>query len=284
MAVNEVQLREEQIRRLISLYRASYRKIISEIGNATTFGRINRVALLQRITGILTDLGDDVNRWAAEEIPLYYQDGLKDALKDLRKFKVDLRSIENFNVIHQDAIAALVDEVQTGFSESLRGIGRNARVLINEAIRMEINTIIAQGFITDADRRLIKAAVKERLRQQGLSALIDKAGRRWTFDRYTEMLVRTKAVEARNTGVGNRLAEFGFDLVQVSDHNSDHDECAVWEGKILSYSGRTPGYPTYNQALDAGLFHPNCKHAINVINLELASKTKAYTNPLDTSP
>jgi hypothetical protein len=92
------------------------------------------------------------------------------------------------------------------------------------------------------------------------------------------MLFRTKAVEARNRGLANRMVEFNYDLVQVSNHNSTHEECRVWESRILSVSGATKGYPTVAKAEAAGLFHPNCKHAINVLIPSLARQTEAY-NP-----
>lgn len=37
--------------------------------------------------------------------------------------------------------------------------------------------------------------------------------------------------------------------------------CAPWNGKVLSLTGQTPGYPTLEEAEGAGLFHPNCRHA-----------------------
>lgn len=32
------------------------------------------------------------------------------------------------------------------------------------------------------------------------------------------------------------------------------------DGKVLSLTGETPGYPTMDEAKAAGLFHPNCRH------------------------
>ena len=279
MAYGPVDLREAEIKRLIATYRAAYRQVIKEILTATTFGKIQRLSVMRNIKAILEELGSDVDKWVKQEIPQYYRDGADGAIRELRRQDIDPTKQVYFSQIHKEAIAALVEEITLGFTESIRGVARNASMLLNDAFQMEINQLIAQGFITGEDRRIIAGYIKERLRQQGLNVLIDKSGRKWTFDRYTEMLIRTKAVEARNMGLGNRIAENGFDLVEVSNHNSDHEACAVWEGKILSFTGRTPGYPTYNSALAAGLFHPNCQHSINVINKELAGRTKAYDNP-----
>ena len=96
--------------------------------------------------------------------------------------------------------------------------------------------------------------------------------------RYSEMLIRTKAVEARSTGMMNRIVENDYDLVQVSSHGAT-DVCGKWEGEILSVTGNTPGYKTVQMATDDGLFHPNCRHAMNVIVSNLAAETKAYLSP-----
>jgi hypothetical protein len=88
-------------------------------------------------------------------------------------------------------------------------------------------------------------------------------------------------VEARNRGLLNRVLENGFDLVQVSSHLTSCNQCAPWEGQILSMTGETAGYPTVAEAEAGGLFHPNCRHAINTINPSLANKTKSYSGEKD---
>ena len=128
----------------------------------------------------------------------------------------------------------------------------------------------------------VKKEIKGQLLEQGMAALVDRGGHSWSLDRYAEMLYRTKAVEARNRGIANRLVENGYDLVQVSSNGDACDACAEWEGKILSSTGATKGYPTVMEAEAAGLFHPNCKHAINVLVPSLARKTSAYDPETET--
>ena len=122
----------------------------------------------------------------------------------------------------------------------------------------------------------MKTYVKGVLEDAGLSSLIDKGGKEWTLDRYTEMLIRTKTVEARNAGLSNRILENDGDLVEVSSHGSECELCGPWEGQILSLTGKTPGYPTVDEATADGLFHPNCRHAINAIDLSISSKTRSF--------
>ena len=68
-------------------------------------------------------------------------------------------------------------------------------------------------------------------------------------------------MEAHLQGTANRLVEQGHDLVKVSTHRGACEKCVPWQGKVLSITGKTSGYPTLEEAKAAGLFHPNCRHA-----------------------
>lgn len=284
-----VKIREGSINELINLYEQTYLKMVKEIVDETDAGKIRKARVMARINLELEALGVQVDKWARREIPQYYLDGANVAVQDLRALGVDISKSKNFAVINTEAIKALTDEVALAFGQSITAVSRNARGLLNEAIKQQINFQIAQGKLTGEARKAISANIKQVLEQNGISSLTDKAGRNWTFDRYAAMLARTKAVESRNQGLTNRMLGSGYDLVQVSNHNTDHQACKVWEGKILSLTGQTPtgtilpgGFKvagTLEEAKMAGLFHPNCKHAVNVLVPRLAAKTEAYDNP-----
>lgn len=273
-----VKVREGRIVDLIKLYKLSYAKLASEIVTATEAGKIHRIRVMVRINRELESLGVDVEKWVRSEIPQYYRDGMNQALQQMRAAGMDVRSTKQMATINREAMKVFTDEVSLAFADGITGISRNANRVLTDTLRQQINMRIAMGRLEGAALRTIVAGVKDELRRQGLSALTDRAGRRWTFDRYAEMLARTKAVEARNQGLANMMLQNGYDLVEVSNHRSEHKACAFWEGKILSLTGQTKGYPTYEEARKAGIFHPNCKHSINVIT-DLSLRTKAYDNP-----
>jgi hypothetical protein len=277
----EIKIRQGQIDALINLYQETYKKIIQEILTATDAGKISKARVMARINLELEALGRDMDAWAKREIPQYYLDGANVAVQDLRALGVDITKGKNFAVINKEAIVALTDDVALAFGQSMTAISRNARSVLSDALKQQLNFTIAQGKLEGDARKTISDAVKQRLSENGLSALTDARGRAWSFEDYARMLVRTKAVEARNQGLTNRMLTSGYDLVQVTDHSSDHQACADWEGEILSLTGQTPGYDTVDDATAAGLFHPNCEHAINVIVPELANKTEAYDNPFN---
>jgi len=285
-----VKLREPGIQALIDLYFRVYTKITKEIITASAAGQIQRARLMVRINYELEQLGVDVDKWIKTEIPKYYNDGAAIALQDLRKLGVDL-STASSAPINVRAIAALVDETRYAAFQAITGISKNVSNIISQTQRQQLTMTIAEGKLTAETRKMISKALVQQIEDTGIGSLIDRSGREWSFDRYSNMLVRTKAVEARNEGLVNRMVQYGYDLVQISNHGTEHPACRKWEGKILSITDNTPtgtklpgGYTvagTLAQAKSEGLFHPHCKHAANVINPDLARKTKAYDNPFN---
>lgn len=97
---------------------------------------------------------------------------------------------------------------------------------------------------------------------------VDAAGREWDAAAYFQMSVRTNTMRVYNDCLVDDIARAtGSDLVRVSTGGSDpHCACAAWEGAILSVSGRTKGFPTYEQARRGGCFHPNCVHTLEPVD------------------
>lgn len=92
----------------------------------------------------------------------------------------------------------------------------------------------------------------------------DKKVRYYNPDQWSETIARTRSRALQEKGLHNEMAEAGFDLVIVSIGGSG-DMCKHWEGKILSISGKTPGYQTVAEAQRIHLFHPNCVHSTSPV-------------------
>jgi hypothetical protein len=275
----EVKLRDVRIQALIDTYHQTYKDIVTTITDATEAGKINKARTLATIKVQLQELGDNVDTWVQKEIPQYYLDGANIAIQDLKKMGVAVSGPKGMAPINKEAIGYLVDDTRNSFALALTTMNRSASNLLSSAVKQQLTMIMAEGTLSGAARKTIADSIVKQLEESGISALIDSGGKSWEFDTYAEMLVRTKAVEARNSGLKDKMAQNGYDLVQVSDHGSDHPACADWEGEILSITGNTPNYATTDEAEADGLMHPNCQHAYNVIEPDLAAETEAYDNP-----
>ena len=65
------------------------------------------------------------------------------------------------------------------------------------------------------------------------------------------------------------LVKNGDDLVRVSIVDGETcDVCAEWDGRILSISGTDTRFPSYEDAAEAGMFHPNCRCRLERVDPE----------------
>jgi hypothetical protein len=272
----EVNVNQKDIDVLTRTFKQAYKDIVGTINGSTSFSVSNRKSILAQIEAILESLGVDVQDFVEREMTNQYKSGAGDAVKQLNNVDAELPIKTGFSQVHKDAIDFLVNETTQSMFEAISGVKRSANVLLGRTARELITQKMATGITAGSELNNVKRILKGILAEQGLDSVTDKSGRGWSLDRYSEMLFRTKAVQARNYGFANRLVENGYDLVQVSSHFSSCPLCEPWQGKILSVTGKTKGYPTLAQAESDGLFHPNCRHAINAITPSLANKTRAY--------
>ncbi|CEP67871.1 Bacteriophage A118, Gp4, minor capsid [Moorella glycerini] len=252
-----VRFSEDEVARLVQLYTEAEREILNEINRALLRGNKTEYlqAMLANVQAILEDLRNGSRTWCEEAIPRIYVEGAKFAEEQLKAQREKI--IVGFGVIHQQAAQVLAEAAYNRLEGVVQTIGRKSediyRVLALENIR---GSVI--GYKTWEQ---VAKSYREQLAERGVTGFEDAAGRNWNMRSYTEMVARTTTMEAHLQGTANRLLEHGHDLVKVSTHSGACNKCSPWQGKILSLTGRTRGFPTLQEAKQAGLFHPNCRHA-----------------------
>lgn len=115
---------------------------------------------------------------------------------------------------------------------------------------------------------------------RGVAGCVDKAGRNWNLGNRAQMATRTAVIRSAQKGRAVKYEAAGEDLVVVSDHWQECELCEPWEGRGLSLTGNTTGYPTLDEAQAEGLFNPNCRHTTNLWVLGL-SKIPERQGPKD---
>jgi hypothetical protein len=162
-----------------------------------------------------------------------------------------------FGAIHQQAAQLLAENAFQRFEDVSQVIGRQVNDIYRElALENARGTVAGYDTWKQTARRF-----REQLAERGVTGFKDRAGKMWNMRTYCEMHARTVCMEAHLQGTANRLVEQGHDLVKVSTHRGACELCRPFEGKILSITGKTKGYPTLEEAKAAGLFHVNCRHA-----------------------
>lgn len=107
-----------------------------------------------------------------------------------------------------------------------------------------------------------KQKALDAMAQEDITVFIDRAGRRWSLDTYAEMGIRTGINHSSIAGFDASMEHRGIDLVFCSSHFGSCPKCAPWQGRVLSRSGENSNFPAVTEAINAGLFHPNCMHVL----------------------
>ncbi len=273
-----VRFSDAEVERLTKFYAEAEREILDRLNRALLRGNKTEylAQMKKNVEAILADLRTGSRTWTEEAIPRVYVKGATTADMMIKARGAQGQSvIGGFGAIHQQAAQVLAENTYQSFNNIAERIGRRTqdiyRTLALENIR---GSVIGYDTWQQTARNF-----RENLAKKGVTGFQDAKGRNWNMRTYAEMVARTSTMEAHLQGTANRLLEYGQDLVRVSKHRGACELCKPWEGKILSLTGKTPGYPTLQEAKEAGLFHPNCRHAYS-LHIDLDKEIEELENEL----
>jgi hypothetical protein len=251
------QFSDAEIERLVKFYEQAEREILDRINRALLRGNQTEylAAMKKNVEAILQQLREGSRTWCTEAIPRVYSQGLYSADAMLKDAGAIVKA--GFGAIHQQAAQVLAENAFQRFEDVAQVIGRQVNDIYRElALENVRGTVVGYDTWKQTARRF-----REQLAERGVTGFKDRSGKMWNMRTYTEMVARTTTAEAHLQGTANRLVEQGHDLIKVSTHRGACELCQPWQGKILSITGKTEGYPTLEEAKAAGLFHPRCRHA-----------------------
>ena len=200
-----------------------------------------------------------------------------------------IKEIKNKNISKAtfvEKVDSKIDSLQQDLSAITESIKANSEKIIKELKSSPTaNTL--------KEQKKISAEIAADLQEKGITFFTDKIGRKTPIEKYVRMRVFTDSVTIQRTSYFVRAIQYGVDLVRIV-HLNIHptcELCAPFEGKILSINGDEVGYMTIEQAQNYGLFHPNCDHipeelelapvdngGEGVINLNKANEKRAEYN------
>ena len=180
----------------------------------------------------------------------------------------DLSGLEiRYSASRAEAVCQIVTPAQ---GDSLAAVltDRMAQSLVN-ALRSATVAALRDNALAGGPLRELGRDILDRWQAAAAEKPVftDSSGRTWDTARYIQMNARTNSMRVYNDCLADALARSGSDLVRVSrGGNPTCDGCFPWEGAILSLSGKTDGFPTYEQARASGCFHPNCTHTLDYVD------------------
>lgn len=214
------------------------------------------------------DIPKDVKKILKEE----YKQGYKREKKLFEDTKEgnNVKVNSSFFKSNPYVINALIDEVNGNLIDAKNSIFKMVNAKYRQTI-FKANFFLAHGVNTLDEA--IDMAVDE-FEKMGLNCIEYKDGKRVKVENYAKMAIRTASQRAMLKGKGDFRKERGHALVIVTKHNTACKLCQKWENKVLIddvYSGGKPDgkYKLLSEAMDAGLFHPNCRHGLPTYYPEL---------------
>lgn len=81
-----------------------------------------------------------------------------------------------------------------------------------------------------------------------------------TFASYNAMVENFNLTRSALNRTIEQVGGLGNDLLYVVPHLYSCPLCIPYQGKVLSMTGKTKGYPSLEEAENNGLLHPNCSH------------------------
>lgn len=169
-----------------------------------------------------------------------------------------IKEIKNKNITKNtflEKVDSRIDSLQQDLTAITESIKSNSEKIIKELK----SSPTANGL---KEQKKISSEIAADLQKKGITFFTDKIGRKTPIEKYVRMRVFTDSVTIQRTSYFVRAIQYGVDLVRIV-HLNIHptcELCAPFEGKILSINGDESGYMTIEQAQNYGLFHPNCDH------------------------
>ena len=148
----------------------------------------------------------------------------------------------------------------------------NMEAHVIDALRAATVSAMRENAVAGGTRRELARTLEEKwlgaAKDGETYQFVDAGGSVWDTKTYVAMNVRTNAMRVYNDSLVDTIArKTGSDLVRVSTGGDpDCRLCFPWEGRILSITGQTKGFPTYDEAREAGCFHPNCVHTLEAVD------------------
>lgn len=275
---------EAELKKLVSLFLKAETDIINTIGRLRSAGNAYyaQVAVLERVQAILRQLENDAWTYSRKAIEKMFYVRVPEARRiEGETTKKHLRGYLNAAELTTEQYA-IIDQLVANLMGEITDATLTAYATVESALigRVEPDVYRRVGLEQVALRQATGQGVYrqlpqfvEALRREGVTAFVDKAGRRWSLHTYGSMVSRTTSRQAEVLSV--LTADPEQDLYRISVNGTTCGICAPYEGRVYSKSGTNPDYPPLAAAFGKQdpdgpdtlantwlNLHPNCQHSL----------------------
>jgi hypothetical protein len=280
MARREPFPHDDLVEEMARTFRDVQRTLAAQIQSAIAQGRLEFAAERRMqyaaVLATLDRLGAQTDQQAAKVVSDAFKEGAgKTGAQISQQAGFAVSVPYSFTGVQQDAIEALQREVVDSLGISRRVVGRSVDDLYAKAgRRATVRALLgADGSPQIAARRLKADLLREpyvkRLIEKGGTGFVDRAGKKWSLQSYSEMVVRTTTRKAVVEGQIAKMASLGVNLARISSHASSCPICVPFQGRLVSLDGAISDYNGEAVAdlssVGAPPYHPNCRHTLQPV-------------------
>ena len=258
---------------LRALFLRTERRIIDEITRKRAAGFVDyaEVAALERVQQILQNMVDESWDYVPQMIEKIFYRSDKDAAGYSNARALTSQQTGAIKQLSDNLLGEILEASEEAY-RTVSGFFSVGRLEADPYRSVGLKVMIEQQ-AEGTGWTKASARMAQELKNQGITAFVDKAGRRWTLSDYCNMCARTTARQAEVAAV---LTADDHDLWQISRIGSTCPVCAPLEGRVYSKSGTDPVYPPLSLAFGkVDMFgpeslensylniHPGCLHSLH---------------------
>lgn len=233
--------------------------------------------LQMSIADILPELAEDIATESNNEVFYAYLLGM--GLSD-----------SDINEIPQDVISGAIDDLEDSIIAATNTTLHSIFNIINDvhSKHLLIGSLISSGNDKAANEIIntITGAILSMAISKALVGIVDSLGRKWNILTYIEMLLKTLLQKLYIDVYKDWVMNTGTCDLALIPFVKTVDECYYFQGLIISMTGATSGYLTYDGLQSTGMiFHPRCRHTPSPIfdiakldNETIATHLEVYDN------
>ena len=273
----------DELERLIAIFLKAETDIINEIARLREGGLVDyhAEAALERVQAILRSLENESWEYVPQMIERQFYVQHPEARKLYETVKKHTSGYENAGTLtaaQTDIVQRLTMNLMGEITEATATVGASLEaMLIGRTTpdifrRVGLEQVASMEATGQGAFKMTRQFI-EALRREGVTAFVDKAGRRWSLHTYGSMVLRTTSRQAEVLAVLTK--DPAQDLYKISSHNTSCKLCAPYEGRVYSVSGTDPDFPALSDAFgkidptgpdslaNSWLnIHPNCLHSL----------------------
>lgn len=261
---------EYDVKKLTREYEKALKSVQAELNSLflTDFERAQIIAVEGNIRAILRDLRKYGDEWTTAAVTKSALNGVASTIYTLGLTETfdDALKIAKFNGTNKRLVEAVIADTQADLLAVTQNVERKTRAAVRQVSADVMRAKTAADINgTQSLQQAITKGLRDKLGNAADTAIVDAAGRRWKLKTYTEMLARTKMLEAHKEATINEALDEGSQYAVISRHGAT-DACANWEGRVISLTPDAPGnYPYIGDIPRSQIFHVNCKHVISAL-------------------